>query len=383
MSDIVIFIILGIIAIPAVGSFVLIWKSQKRRHVASGNSSVAGDDTSLAAAELKVEMHEQMQIREDATKAAVQEHIEALLSPFRLQLSALKDKLDSQYSSGSDKMTKLDALIKNLAGQHQRLAETTINLSNALKGSTRTQGEFGELQLESLLQSSGLQEGVGYDRQSVLSDASGKSVPDIIINLPDNGYIVVDAKASMPAYFRLLEASNKKDKEIASKALRSSMKSHVKSLAAKNYDSKVGRGSPNMVFMFTPMEGALQEVIKYDNEFLHWASKQRIFVLTPLSLIPVLNIVAQLWRHSQQEESVYLVIDQVAKMLDALSEFLVYFENIGKSLKKAGADYDTARLTLTDSDKSILRQVHSIKDLGVSNAKPLPKSLPSQSTFNQ
>lgn len=383
MSNVIVFIILGVIAISAIGSLIFTYRLQRGQRTEAEIGAPIDVDNSLVSAELKVEMHEQMKIREESMKAAVQEHMLATLSPLQSAINNFKDSLNTQHNHGSTKMVQMGTIVKELSEQHQKLVQETHSLSSALKGSPRAQGEFGELQLERLLQHSGLVEGIGYDKKVDVSDADGKrAVPDILINLPDEGYIVVDSKVSIPAYFKLLEVSDPKEQEQAVKTLKASMKTHVNNLATKNYVSNIGKGSPNMVFMFTPLEGALQEVIKYDNDFLYWAWQKRIFLLTPLSLIPVLNIVAQLWRQSKQDENVHLIMEKASEMLDALSEFFKEFEDVGKALKKATTEYEKAHLHLIDGKHSVWQRAHNIKELGVASSKKMPESLSSPSSNN-
>jgi DNA recombination protein RmuC len=223
--------------------------------------------------------------------------------------------------------------------------------------------------LEKVLESSGLREGYEYKREVSLKDEENKTFrPDVIVNLPENRHIIIDAKTSLLAYNEYISSDDEVQKELYIKNHIRSIKEHIKSLASKKYEDLQNINSLDFIFMFVPIEGALLLALENDVNLYDEAFKQKIILVSPTTLLVALRAVENTWRYEKQAQSITEVYSRATKLYEKIEGFVSTLENVGKSIKKANVDYDKAYSQLYTGSGNVIRQVTMLKD--VSNIKP-------------
>lgn len=335
------------------------------------------------------------------------ESVSQLLDPVRHQVKEFREKMEKIHTEDTRQQTELRTVIELLNKQNSQLSEDAENLTLALRGEHHTQGNWGEMQLELALQASGLEEGRNYVLQPSFEvagdgddDGGGVGVvggvggvggggrggggrggggrgggggrrlrPDAVVNLPDGKHIVIDAKVSLAAYARFAGAADEAQREVELKAHSQAMGERVKELAARGYDKIAELGSPEAVFMFTPIESALHAALMGNPDFLTEAQQRGIYVVTPSTITPALTIVAHLWRLAAQEENTQRIVDQANDIYDQAVRFAESLEDVGKHLGRAGESYDQAVKRLSTGRGNLVRRAEGMKKLGVTGKK--------------
>ena len=237
------------------------------------------------------------------------------------------------------------------------------------------QGNWGELILENVLDRSGLQLDKDYRREVSFSTEQGRKRPDVIVYLPENKHLVIDSKVSLNAYTRYVNAPNDLEKEQAIKQHVQAISDRIKELSNKNYFDLPGLKSPEMVFMFIPIESAFVEAIRADECLFQLAIEQQVLVTTPTTLLTSLNIVRQLWRFEDQNKHTAKLADQASKVYNQLRLFLESMESLGTQLDKSRLTYDTAMRQFISGKGNLVKRVEDFQKLGVSVKKELPREL--------
>ena len=309
-------------------------------------------------------------------KQSSQEGLFNLLNPFKEQLEGLKKKVDDAYVEESKDRAALKAQIGELHNLNKQITEEAASLARALRGEKKTQGNWGELVLETVLEKSGLRQGEEYVREkSINNDEGTRYRPDVIINLPEGKHIVVDAKVSLNAYTDYINAENDTDRIRNLKQHVDAVRMHIKTLADKSYAKLPGVNSPDFVFMFMPIEPAFMVAFEHDDKLFNDAFEQRIVVVTPTTLLASLRTVSSLWSIERQNKSAKQLADQAAKVHDKLVGFVESMEKVGAQLHTVQGTYDKAWSQLKEGRGNLISQAHKFKDLGVRTKKELASSV--------
>ncbi|MGH9598764.1 MAG: DNA recombination protein RmuC [Terracidiphilus sp.] len=313
-----------------------------------------------------------------------QKELGTLLDPLKLQIKEFREKVEQAQTDSKTGVTKLETLIGALGGLNQQLSEEARNLTTALRGSAKAQGDWGEFILRDLLEKAGLREGEQYSFQQSFSgietgDGSKTKTArtDVIVFLPGGRNLVVDSKVSLTAYTDYVNATDDKQRESAFKQHLASVRGHVSGLAKAGYDRLPGIEAPDFVVMFVPVEPAF--LIALQNDAALWADayQQGILLVGPTTLLYIIRIVNVLWHQESQARNVREVMDRGAKLYEKFAGFVDDMEGIGKSLRDAGQSYEEAKKKLSVGDGNLIRQVEMLRQLGVEPKprKPLPAKL--------
>ena len=309
-------------------------------------------------------------------KQTSQEGLSSLLNPFKDQLEGLRKKVDDVYVEESKDRAALKAQIGELHNLNKQITEEAASLARALRGEKKTQGNWGELVLETVLEKSGLRQGEEYVREKSINNEEGiRYRPDVIINLPEGKHIVVDAKVSLNAYTDYINAESDTDRINFLKQHVDAVRMHIKTLAEKSYAKLPGVNSPDFVFMFMPIEPAFMVAFEHDDKLFNDAFEQRIVVVTPTTLLASLRTVSSLWSIERQNKSAKQLADQAAKVHDKLVGFVESMEKVGAQLQTVQGTYDKAWSQLKEGRGNLISQAHKFKDLGVRTKKELATSV--------
>lgn len=306
-------------------------------------------------------------------KTLNQESIEQLLKPVQGELKGFRDKLESIHVEDSKQREALKIELLHLQAKSQAVTEQADKLSNALQGQKKTQGNWGELMLENVLDSAGLRAGTDYEREVSFNTEDGRLRPDVVVYLPQGRHLVIDAKTSLNAYTRFVNADDELQAQHAIKEHVEAVKARINELASKSYDRLPGLNSPEVVIMFVPIESAFVEALKYQSDIYQQAIEQNILVATPTTLLTSLNIVKQLWRFEEQTKYSKELANRAERFYSKLNGFLTSMEGVGKQLDKAKESYDKAFSQLYRGKGNLIKQASEFKELGVSVQKELPK----------
>jgi DNA recombination protein RmuC len=305
-----------------------------------------------------------------------QSTMDAMLKPMQGSLEAFKSRVELVHKEDLEGRASLSEQLKQLHSLNNQMSEDAHNLTKALKGDSKTQGNWGELILERLLERSGLTEGVEFDREKSFTDESGKRLrPDVIINLPDSKHIVIDSKVSLVHYESALNSDSESKKVSALKSHLQSLKNHIDTLASKRYEHLEQLNAPDFVLMFIPVEGAYLMAIEADPSIFENAFEKRVAVVTPTTLFTTLKTIEQLWRYEKQSENTLKLIKRAAEVHDKFVGFVESFEKVGKQLQTAQSSYDLARKQMISGNGNLVRQAEMLKDLAGKTKKEIPVHL--------
>lgn len=316
------------------------------------------------------------QILEDKSKRFTQmnqENIDRLLKPLDENIKEFKKQVQEAYSKESNERFSLAEKVKELSELNQTISKEARNLTDALKGQVKTQGNWGEMILETILEKSGLRKGYEYDVQVAVKDSEGhRFQPDVVITYPDRRKVVIDSKVSLVAYDRYCAADGVEEQKRALDDLLRSMRAHIDELAAKNYGDLVGANALDSVMMFVPIEPAFLVAIGSDREMWNYAYKKRVLIMSPTNLIPALYLVYDLWQREYRNQNVEKIAERGGLLYDKLASFLENFKQIGDSLQKAQKTYDSALGQLKDGRGNVISQAQQLKELGARAKKEIP-----------
>ena len=299
--------------------------------------------------------------------------LDVLLEPFKQQIKEFRVKVEDIHHKDIQQQVALRTELKQLQALNQKITTEAHELATALRGQKKTQGNWGELILENVLDRSGLQLGKDYQREVSIATEEGRSRPDVIVYLPDDKHLVIDAKVSLNAYTRYVNAEEVIEREQALAEHVAAVASRIKELSDKNYFQLPGLNSPEMVFMFVPIESAFVEALKADETLFQQALERNVLVATPTTLLTSLNIVRQLWRFEDQNKHTAELADKAGKVYDKLNTFLGSMEGVGKALDRAKDSYDKAYAQLYTGRGNLIKQANEFKKLGVSVKADLPQ----------
>ena len=303
------------------------------------------------------------------------ESMSSILNPIHQELKGFKTKVEDIHSKESEQRVQLRTELENLQKLNREITEQAGKLTTALKGEKKVQGNWGELMLENVLDNAGLRLGKDYKREVSFNTQEGKLRPDAIIYLPQNKHLVIDAKTSLNAYTRFVNAEVDTEREIALKEHSKAVRDRLNELASKDYCKLPGINSPEVVVMFIPIESAYVAALQADEKLFQLALDNNILIATPTTLLTSLNIVRQLWRFEEQNKHTAELASRAEKFYNKLSTFLTSMQGVGKQLDKAKETYEKAFGQLYTGRGNLIKQAAEFKELGVSVQNELPQEL--------
>ena len=299
-----------------------------------------------------------------------------LLDPLKVRLQEFQGKVELFYDTEGKQRSALSQQVTQLLDLNKTLSDDAKNLTQALKGSSKSQGNWGELILERVLEASGLRKGEEYDVQESHSREDGsRAQPDVVIHLPEDRHLVVDAKVSLKAYEEYASAETDVERLAAMRRHLDSIRSHIKGLSEKNYQALYGLKSLDFVLMFIPIEPAFMLGVTQDNRLFMDAWTKNVLLVSPSTLLFVVRTVAHLWRQESQNRNAQEIARRGAELYDRLSAFVVDLEKVGDRLRQAQDSYGEAFAKLSTNKGNVIRQAEMLKELGVKPTKALPQAL--------
>ena len=303
------------------------------------------------------------------------ESMDVILKPFKDNISEFRRRVEDIYSHQTEQSGALKNELHLLMDLNVKITAETTNLTNALKGNSKVQGDWGEVILDTILDNSKLIRGVHYYTQQNLKDAEGNNLrPDVVLNLPNNRQIIIDSKVSLTSYVKAVEAETEAERSVAMAAHIASVRQHVKELSRKQYQQLVA--SPDFVIMFVPNEPAFLDALKEDNAIWSDAYKSKVIISSPTNLFALLMIVNDLWQRDDQTKNQAAILDNALKLYRQLVDFTTALEGVGTELDQARAKYDEAYKRLHTGNNNIVRLGERLRKLSAATEpKRMPKSL--------
>lgn len=299
-----------------------------------------------------------------------------LLEPLKTQLTEFKGKVEEVYHQEGKDRSALSEQVKQLVALNQTLSDDAKSLTNALKGQAKTQGGWGELILERVLEASGLRKGHEYKVQDSQQREDGsRAQPDVVIELPEDRKLVVDAKVSLVAYERYVAAETDEERAVQAKQHLDSVRAHIKGLSEKRYQELYGLSSMDFVLAFVPIEPAFMLAVTSDGDLFMDAWQRNILLVSPSTLLFVVRTVAHLWRQEAQSRNTQDIAKRGAELYDKLAGFVVDLQKVGERLNQAKSAFTDAQNKLSVGKGNAIRQAEMLRDLGVKPSKSLPQPL--------
>jgi len=327
------------------------------------------------------------EILEDKSKRFTEQNVaslDALLKPLQTKLSEFKEQVNTSYGNEARERFALKSEIERLANLNLRMSDETRSLTQALKGDSKVQGNWGELVLESILESSGLRKGEEYLVQDSHTQTDGSRLqPDVVVKLPEGRSLVVDSKVSITAYSRHAETSDPVIAEQELAAHIQSLRQHIQGLSSKNYSSLYGIGSVDFVLMFVPIEPAFLLALKTAPNLYQEALAKNIVLVCPSTLMATLRTVAHLWRQDHQNRNALEIAKQCGTLYDKFVGFVDDLEKLGQRLDQAQTSYHDAFNKLKSGKGNLIRTAEKVRELGVKPSKNLSVPLVESSTDSE
>jgi DNA recombination protein RmuC len=303
-------------------------------------------------------------------------NIDSLMSPLRDQLSEFKKRVEDVYDKESKDRMSLFVEITNLKQLNQKISEDAINLTNALKGDNKAQGNWGELALERVLEMSGLQKGREYETQMHTHDTDGSGYkPDVVVHLPEKRQVIIDAKVSLLGYEQYCSAAEEEERNAGLKDHLASVRRHIAELSSKNYDQLLEIRSLDYVLLFIPIEAAFLTAIKEDKKLFNDAFAKNIILVCPSTLLVTLRTIANIWRYEYHNQNAQTIAKKAADLYDKFVSFVETLEDVNAAIRKASAECDAAIKLLSTGKGNLIRKIEDFKQLGVRGKKNMPPQL--------
>ncbi|RLA68484.1 MAG: DNA recombination protein RmuC [Epsilonproteobacteria bacterium] len=304
------------------------------------------------------------------------ENIDSMIKPLQTQISEFKKQVSDTYNSESKDRAVLKNEIHSLKELNEKISKDAINLTKALKGESKQQGVWGEMVLEHVLEASGLRKGFEFEREvSLHTDDNEILRPDVIVHLPDNRDLIIDAKTSLVAYERYVNAEDEEHRAKYLKAHLESIKNHVTALSGKNYERLKEVNTLDFIFMFMPIEGALAVALEHDSSIYDNAFKNKILLVGPTTLLVAMRAVENVWKYERQNQNAQEIARRAGAMYDKFVGFSEDLMKISKQVDGIQTSFSAARNKLSYGKGNLVRQVEQLKDLGAQTSKKIPKAL--------
>jgi len=299
-------------------------------------------------------------------------NLDILLNPLKENIKAFEEKVDKVYNMEAAERNTLKGVISQLMELNKLISNEAQNLTKALKGDSKKQGNWGEVILERVLERSGLVRDREYRIQASLTGADGSRLqPDVIIDLPDEKHLIIDSKVSLVAYERLVNCETEDDRKLFSKAHVESIRNHVNGLSSKNYHDLYQINSPDFVLLFIPIESSFSFAVQIDAELFSDAWDKRVVIVSPSTLLATLRTIASIWKQERQNRNVLEIARLSGTMYDKFVGFVTDMESIGKNIKQSQTAYDAAINKLVDGNGNLTVTAEKIKNLGAKANKQL------------
>lgn len=300
------------------------------------------------------------------------EQLGNLITPFQEKIKEFEKKVEETYVKGTQERSALMEQVKQLADLNQQMRSDAQQLTNALKGDKKQQGNWGELILEKILESSGLTKDHEYQLQFNTTGTEGGIIqPDVVINLPDHKHLIIDSKVSLNAYTEWINESDEQRKEVQLKTHLGNIKNHIKSLSEKNYHSAQALNSPEFVLMFIPVESSFSTIIQHDNTLWDYAWERKIVIVSPSTLLATLRTIASVWKQEKQNANSREIARQAGEMYDKFVGFLEDMSKIEKNIEQTQRSYADAYNKLKDGSGNLIRRAEKLKELGIKTDKTI------------
>jgi len=307
---------------------------------------------------------------------ASSDNLERILMPLKERIKEFEAKVDQTYEKSLKDSISLKEQITQLASLNQQMSQDALNLTRALKGESKTQGNWGEYLLESLLEKSGLRKGVHYEREEVRqNDESRIYRPDVVVRLPDSKHLIIDSKMSLVAYEAYCSCEDDQQQEVYLRSHINSVRTHFTDLGRKNYHRLSGINSPDFVMMYIPLEPAFNLAVQHDHDIFTDAFDRNIVLVTTSTLLATLRTVAGVWRQEDQKRNVIRIAEESGKLYDKFVGFVDDLKTIGKHLENSQSSYNAAMNKLTDGKGNLIRRVEILRELGAKTSKTLDDNL--------
>ncbi|HPW90767.1 MAG TPA: DNA recombination protein RmuC [Paludibacteraceae bacterium] len=317
-----------------------------------------------------------LKARADELSATSEKNLGAILNPLGDKINDFKKQVEEAFNTEVRDKMSLREQLKILTEQNARISDEANNLTKALKGDVKKQGNWGEIILERVLETSGLTKGREYEREKVVEGVQGEVYrPDVIVNLPDNKHIIIDSKVSLVAYERMNSAENEEEYNAALKEHLSSIKKHVRELADKNYQHALGINTPDFVLLFIPIEASFSIAVENDHTLFSEAWDRKIVIVSPTTLLATLRTVASIWKQENQTKNALEIARLSGTMYDKLVGFVADWNKVKENLDRAGKSCDDAMNKLKEGNGNVFRTADKIKQLGAKATKELPTEL--------
>ncbi|MGS0826654.1 DNA recombination protein RmuC [Shewanella sp. 0m-8] len=314
--------------------------------------------------------------RSEKLQSQNNQQLDSVLAPFKQQIEGFRAQVQASYSHEQTQRSALKHQLDSLTELNLKMSQDAVNLTKALKGDNKQQGNWGEVILERVLQESGLREGHEYDTQTDLKSDSGKRFkPDVIVHLPENKDVVIDAKMSLVAYERYF---NSDDDDIRAQAIKEhiiSVRGHIKGLSQKDYQKLHGVKSLDYVLMFIPLEPAFLLALEHDPSLVNYALESNIMLVSPTNLLVALRTINNIWRYEYQNQNAQMIAKQAGRIYDKLCGYLDDMEKLGRSLESADKNFTNAMNKLSTGKGNVIRQAHQMQQLGVQTSKKVDAQL--------
>ncbi|ESU22846.1 DNA recombination protein RmuC [Flavobacterium enshiense DK69] len=304
------------------------------------------------------------------------ENLKNILSPLQDKIQLFEKKVEDTHKESIDYHAALRQQILGLREMNEQMSKETLNLTKALKGDSKMQGNWGELILERVLEKSGLEKGREYEvQQSFVTEDGSRVQPDVVINLPDGKKMIVDSKVSLTAYERYINEEDEDTKVSFLKEHVNSIKRHVEQLSGKNYQDLYQIESPDFVLLFIPMEPAFALALNEDSSLYTKAFEKNIVIVTPSTLLATLRTIDSMWTNQKQQENAYEIARQAGALYDKFEGFISDLIKIGKKMDEAKSEYGNAMNKLVEGKGNLVTSVEKLKKMGAKAKKALPESL--------
>lgn len=307
--------------------------------------------------------------------------MESVVEPLRRHLEnfdrLIRESADRENSARAQLKGQIDSLI----ALNQSISEEARQLTHALKGDSKVQGDWGEMQLTTLLESAGLEPGIHFRTQEtrdeygrvIRNEEGGDLRPDVIVNLPDDKKLIIDSKVSLTAYAEYAATEDKTLRRAAAKRHLESVKRHVRELSAKHYPDNIN-GACDQSLMFLPLEGAFTLAVSMDADLLRFAASLKVAIVTPVHLYSVVQLAAQLWRQDAQDRNTLEIAQAGGRLYDKLAVFVETFDKVGESLRRSQEQFEQARKQISTGKGNLLSRAEKLRVLGAKTTKQLPES---------